>query len=70
MVRLEKSYFVIFRDISKLAKYDNLSIGIGTGKKMLLEEMVGSTGLEVMRSIKNALDPKGIMNPGKILKVF
>lgn len=44
--------------------------GIGTGKRLLLEEMVGTTGIEVMWSIKNALDPKGIMNPGKVLQAL
>lgn len=42
--------------------------GIGTGKRRLLQEMIGDTGLEVMWSIKNAFDPKGILNPGKVLK--
>jgi len=42
--------------------------GIGTGKRRLLHEMVGNTGLEVMWSIKQAFDPKGIMNPGKVLR--
>ena len=42
--------------------------GIGTGKIQLLEEMFGSTGIDVMWSIKKALDPKGILNPGKVLK--
>ena len=41
--------------------------GIGTGKRQLLEEMVGPTGIDVMWAIKNAFDPKGIMNPGKVL---
>ena len=45
-------------------------VGIGTGKRLLLEEMVGTTGIEVMWSIKNALDPKGIMNPGKVLQAL
>ena len=41
--------------------------GIGTGKRRLLEEMVGNTGIDCMKSIKMAFDPKGILNPGKIL---
>ncbi len=40
--------------------------GVGSGKRKFLEAEHG-TGVAVMRSIKQALDPKNIMNPGKIL---
>ena len=42
--------------------------GIGTGKRGMLKHMVGETGIDTMWAIKNALDPKGILNPGKILQ--
>jgi D-lactate dehydrogenase (cytochrome) len=41
--------------------------GIGQGKKHLLEAEHGNHTVEVMRSIKTALDPHGIMNPGKLV---
>jgi len=41
--------------------------GIGTGKRILLKEMLGDVGIDIMRNIKHAIDPKGIMNPGKVL---
>lgn len=40
--------------------------GIGCGKQALLPEEIGPTGVQVMKEIKNLLDPNGIMNPGKI----
>lgn len=40
--------------------------GVGTLKKPYLESAVGALGIDVMRSIRQALDPKGILNPGKI----
>jgi D-lactate dehydrogenase (cytochrome) len=39
--------------------------GIGQGKIKFLEEELG-TGVEVMRQIKRALDPQGILNPDKV----
>ncbi len=40
--------------------------GVGLGKREFLEAEVGAEALAVMRSVKASLDPKGIMNPGKI----
>jgi FAD/FMN-containing dehydrogenase len=41
--------------------------GIGRLKRGLLAEVKDPTALAVMRSIKAALDPKGLLNPGKVL---
>ncbi len=42
--------------------------GIGLGKKHFLIREFGPAGTAVMRSIKQAIDPRGIMNPGKIFE--
>ncbi len=40
--------------------------GVGIGKREFLEMEHGVETLAVMRQIKTALDPRGIMNPGKM----
>jgi glycolate oxidase len=40
--------------------------GVGLAKKKYLPKLVGESGIRVMRGIKQAFDPKGILNPGKI----
>uniref|UniRef100_A0A3B3T3K6 Probable D-lactate dehydrogenase, mitochondrial n=1 Tax=Paramormyrops kingsleyae TaxID=1676925 RepID=A0A3B3T3K6_9TELE len=41
--------------------------GIGLGKKALLCEEVGPQTIKVMHSLKAAMDPANLMNPGKVL---
>lgn len=40
--------------------------GVGIGKRKFMREEHGEA-VEVMRLIKEALDPRGILNPGKVL---
>ncbi len=40
--------------------------GVGIGKREFLEQEHGLEALAVMRSLKTAIDPRGIMNPGKL----
>jgi len=66
-----------FEDVGKLAIRLNGTVsaehGIGTQKKGLLREAIGSrnngnsdTVIGLMRNIKRIFDPYGVFNPGKI----
>jgi glycolate dehydrogenase FAD-linked subunit len=41
--------------------------GTGIAKRAYLEAQLGPRAVEVMRAVKAALDPAGILNPGKVL---
>ena len=41
--------------------------GIGHAKRSFLEKSVGSTQMALMQGIKSIFDPKGILNPGKVV---
>ena len=41
--------------------------GVGQHKRKLLPLFKNPVALDLMRSLKQAIDPKGIMNPGKVL---
>jgi len=43
--------------------------GVGYGKMKFLAAEHGENGVELMRSIKRALDPENRMNPGKIVEI-
>jgi FAD/FMN-containing dehydrogenase len=41
--------------------------GVGVTKRAFLEKYRGTTELELMRRLKRAMDPQGILNPGKVI---
>jgi alkyldihydroxyacetonephosphate synthase len=40
---------------------------VGSDHARYMAAEVGELGLEVLRAVKQRLDPAGIMNPGKLL---
>ena len=42
--------------------------GIGTFKRDELAARKSPVALDMMRAIKNALDPAGVLNPGRVLR--
>lgn len=43
--------------------------GIGQGKMEYLEKEMGFNTISLMKTLKTALDPKGLLNPGKVIKM-
>ncbi|HSW35248.1 MAG TPA: FAD-linked oxidase C-terminal domain-containing protein [Candidatus Limnocylindrales bacterium] len=56
----------LYTAISKLGGTISGEHGIGSKRKQYLPLVLGKTEIEAMKSIKRALDPNNIMNPGKI----
>jgi glycolate oxidase len=44
--------------------------GVGTLKKNWLATEIGQIGLRTHRAVKTALDPAGILNPGKVFEIL
>jgi glycolate oxidase len=40
--------------------------GIGITKRPYITHALGEAGVKVLKAVKQAFDPKGILNPGKI----
>lgn len=64
--RVEMAFEEIFLAAIKLGGTITGEHGVGLAKANYLDLKVGEAGIEVMKGIKRAFDPKGLMNPGKI----
>lgn len=65
--RLEKAVEEIFDKALSLGGTLSGEHGIGIAKKKFLKREIGSSGIEVMRRLKKALDPDNILNPEKLV---
>lgn len=66
MQRVEEAFAEIFEKAIELGGTLTGEHGIGMTKAPYLEWKLGEAGIRVMRGIKQAIDPNGIMNPGKV----
>jgi len=67
MVREKDANAAIYEVVLRLGGSVSAEHGIGQLKRELLREVKDRVALEMMRAIKAALDPNGILNPGKML---
>jgi glycolate oxidase len=66
MKRVEQAFEEIFDFALKLGGTITGEHGVGLAKRRFLEKQYNEAGIEFMRKIKRALDPNGVLNPGKI----
>jgi len=64
--RVEKAFEEIFLSAIDLGGTITGEHGVGLSKKRFLEKVAGPAGVEVMKKIKQVLDPNNVLNAGKI----
>ncbi|HEY6192221.1 MAG TPA: FAD-linked oxidase C-terminal domain-containing protein [Bacteroidota bacterium] len=64
--RAEKTVFEVEEAAIELGGTITGEHGVGLYKKRLLEKMVGSPSLNMMRTLKQMMDPNNVLNPGKV----
>lgn len=66
MNRVEQAFEEIFEAAIRLGGTITGEHGVGAAKAPYLAWKVGENGVELMKRIKQAFDPNGILNPGKM----
>jgi glycolate oxidase len=66
MHRVEEAFKEIFAEAIRLGGTITGEHGIGVAKKSFLPKFAGDAQMRVMRELRRALDPNGILNPGKM----
>lgn len=64
--RAEKTVFEVEEAAIEMGGTITGEHGVGLYKKRLLEKMVGSPSIHMMRTLKQMMDPNNILNPGKV----
>ena len=67
MAREEEVQRAVFGAVAKYGGSISAEHGIGIAKRDWLPRVKDKVALEVMRTLKQTLDPNGILNPGKVL---
>ena len=66
MVRVEKAMAEVFAYAVELGGTITGEHGVGLAKKPYLPGQLGPVGIEILKRVKTAFDPKGILNPGNM----
>jgi glycolate oxidase len=68
MHRVEEAFTEIFDEAIRLGGTITGEHGVGVAKKSFLPKFAGEAQMRVMRELRRVLDPKGILNPGKMFE--
>ena len=66
MRRVEQAFKEIFDEALRLGGTITGEHGVGVAKKSFLPKFAGGAQMRVMRELRRAVDPNGILNPGKM----
>ena len=66
MHRVEQAFHEIFDEAIRLGGTITGEHGVGVAKKNFLPKFAGTAQMRVMRAFRQAVDPLGILNPGKM----
>jgi glycolate oxidase len=66
MHRVEEAFKEIFAEAIRIGGTITGEHGVGVAKKGFLAEFAGNGAMKVMRELRRALDPAGVLNPGKM----
>ena len=67
--KAERAFEQIFEEAVRMGGTITGEHGTGIAKRRFLEKHTDAPALNMMRALKEVLDPEGILNPGKILTV-
>jgi D-lactate dehydrogenase (cytochrome) len=67
LARWDEVNAVVFDVVAKYGGSISAEHGVGIMKRDLLPRVKDPVALDLMRTLKRTLDPKGILNPGKVL---
>ena len=66
MARVEEAFQEIFDEAIRLGGTITGEHGVGLAKKSFLPSFAGDAQMKVLKQLRKALDPAGILNPGKM----
>lgn len=67
--KAEQAFEEIFHEAVRLGGTITGEHGVGFSKLKFLEKALGVPAIDMMRKIKKAVDPNGVLNPGKIFSL-